>query len=272
MPGTTVVSPTSPVFDVNTLRRLSTAGSGSGSGSASAAATNGTTFSTDDGPELKDDPAHRQDWSKTTAPEESWAIRERRRQSMWSKAEMPISPKKQAGRHGSVLSVWVSGKDKDGNDILVHDSGEEAQEDLEKIENGEDVDGIHGKKVIVVEEEDPSEEVKKLRQELAEMKAKLARLEPEEIKDDGEFLLVKPVDVTGEAEKKERRKSRGSRGSRGSTGPVGAERRGSILSLWAQGTDKLGRPVIMHHDEEWKKDNEEVIQEEKEKGEVNGKA
>jgi len=267
MPGTTVVSPTSPVFDVNTLRRLSTAGSGSGSGSA----TNGSTnFSTDDGPELKDDPAHRQDWSKTTAPDESWATRERRRQSMWSKAEMPISPKKQAGRHGSVLSVWVSGKDKDGNDILMHDSGDEAQDDLDKIENGEDVDGIHGKKAVFVEEEDPSEEVKKLRQELAEMKAKLARLEPEEVKDDGEFLLVKPVDVTGEAEKKERRKSRGSRGSRGSMGAMGAERRGSILSLWAQGTDKLGRPVIMHHDEEWKKEDEEVIQEEKE--EVNGKA
>ena len=53
-------------------------------------------------------------------------------------------------------------------------------------------------------------------------------------------------------------------------GAMGAERRGSILSLWAQGTDKLGRPVIMHHDEEWKKEDEEVIQEEKE--EVNGKA
>lgn len=184
---------------------------------------------------------------------------------MWSKAEMPILPKKTgAGRHGSVLSVWVSGKDKDGNDILVHDSGDEAQgEDLdEALANGD----LAGKKVVVVEEEDPSEEVKKLRQELAEMKAKLARLEPEEVKDDGEFLLVQPVDVTGETQ---RRKSRGSRGSRGSTGPVSAERRGSILSLWAQGTDKMGRPVIMHRDDEWKKEDEEVIQEEKE--EVNGK-
>ncbi|KAH7311906.1 hypothetical protein BKA65DRAFT_558538 [Rhexocercosporidium sp. MPI-PUGE-AT-0058] len=262
MPATTLTSPTSPIFDVTTLRRLSTAGSGSGSGSASN--TNGTTFSTEDGPELKDDPAHRQDWSKTTAPEESWAIRERRRQSMWSKAEMPISPKKTGGaRHGSVLSVWVSGKDKDGNDILVHDSGDEAQEELDAIADG-DV-GSDGKKVVVIEE-DPSEEVKKLRRELAEMKAKLARLEPEEVKDDGEFLLVKPADVTGETE---RRKSRGSRGSRGSTGQVGAERRGSILSLWAQGTDKMGRPVIMHRDDEWKKEDEEVIQEEKEP--VNGK-
>ncbi|KAL2062451.1 hypothetical protein VTL71DRAFT_6717 [Oculimacula yallundae] len=256
-----VISPTTPVFDVNTLRRLSTAGSGSGSGSASA--TNTTTFSTDDGPELKDDPAHRQDWSKTTAPEESWAIRERRRQSMWSKAEMPVSPNKSSAggpRMGSVLSVWVSGKDKDGNDILVHDSGDEAREELEALENGE----TDGQKVVVIEE-DPAEEVKKLKRELAEMKAKLARLEPEEVKDDGEFLLVKPADVTGETE---RRKSRGSRGSRGSNGQ-GAERRGSILSLWAQGTDKQGRAVIMHRDDEWKKEDEEVIQEEKEP--ANGK-
>ncbi|KAG4441862.1 hypothetical protein IFR05_002663 [Cadophora sp. M221] len=245
MPSTTLTSPTSPVFDVNTLPSN----------------TNGTTFSTDDGPELKDDPAHRQDWSKTTAPEESWAIRERRRQSMWSKAEMPILPKKTGpGRHGSVLSVWVSGKDKDGNDILMHDSGDEAELE-EALANGD----LEGKKVIVVKE-DPSEEVKKLRQELAEMKAKLARLEPEEVKDDGEFLLVQPPDVTGEEQK--RRKSRGSRGSRGSTGPVGAERRGSILSLWAQGTDKMGRPVIMHRDDEWDKEDEDVIQEEKE--ETNG--
>ncbi|CZS98259.1 hypothetical protein WAI453_012006 [Rhynchosporium graminicola] len=254
MPATTITSPTTPIFDVNTLRRLSNAGSGSGSGSASAS--NTETYSTDDGPELKDDPAHRQDWSKTTAADESWAIRERRRLSMWSKAEMPISPKKTTGgpRMGSVLSVWVPGKDKDGNDILVHDSGDEAQEELDRIANGEI--GADGKKVVVVEE-DPSEEVKKLRRELAEMKAKLARLQPEEVKDDGEFLLTKPKDVTGETA---RRKSRGSRGSAGQ----GAERRGSILSLWAQGTDKQGNAVIMHRDDEWKKEDEDVIVEEKE--------
>lgn len=166
-----------------------------------------------------------------------------------------MSPKKTSGpRNGSVLSVWVSGKDKDGNDILVHDSGDEEQEELDNLADG----NPEGKKIVVIEE-DPTEEVKKLRQELAEMKAKLARLQPEEVKDDGEFLMVAAPDVTGETKL---RKSRGSRGSRGSTGPVGAERRGSILSLWAQGTDKQGNPVIMHRDDEWDKEDEEVIQEE----------
>lgn len=34
--------------------------------------------------------------------------------------------------------------------------------------------------------------------------------------------------------------------------PVVHERRGSILSLWTGGKDENGRPIILHHDDEWK--------------------
>ncbi|OWP00692.1 aminotransferase family protein (LolT) [Marssonina coronariae] len=73
-----------------------------------------------------DDPAHKQDWSTTTPETDSWAVRERRRSSMWSRAEMPElapDPKSKAGsrRRGSVLSVWRGGKDSRGRDVLVHD-------------------------------------------------------------------------------------------------------------------------------------------------------
>lgn len=98
------------------------------------------------------DPEHKQNWNVTTKPEESWAVKERRRSSMWSKAEMPanlLSPKKTGGpRRGSVLSVWKSGKDKDGNDILVHDGSSEDEDDEEAIKDDKSQDGVELTKTI----------------------------------------------------------------------------------------------------------------------------
>lgn len=95
----------------------------------------------DDDEELEDDPDHRQDWTKVTHPKDSWAERERRRSSIWSKVEnipvynkkssrsgsggsakfispqSPSSPTKDA-RRGSILSLWQPGVDKDGKHVL----------------------------------------------------------------------------------------------------------------------------------------------------------
>ncbi|KAK2624880.1 hypothetical protein QTJ16_006073 [Diplocarpon rosae] len=85
-------------------------------------------------PLAADDPAHKQDWSTTTPAAASWGVRERRRSSMWSRAEMPElapDPKSKAGsrRRGSVLSVWRGGKDSRGRDVLVHDGSSDEDAD-----------------------------------------------------------------------------------------------------------------------------------------------
>lgn len=107
-----------------------------------------TTSTASDPDSVPYDPGHAQNWTTTTAPADSWAVRERRRASMWAKAEMPLlSPPKKAGgapRRGSVLSVWKGGKDKDGRDILVHDEGESSGSEEEEEEEDQ-VEPLGGK-------------------------------------------------------------------------------------------------------------------------------
>jgi len=156
---------TSITFDESALQRIPTT-----------ASTSSTT---------SDPNSHKQDWSIITPEKETWAYRERRRSSVWSKVDMPSSPKKTATeRRGSILSVWSSGKDKDGRDVLLHD----------------------------------------------------------DFDDEGHEIGSGKVEVEEAGER------------RGSTSSEkrGADRRGSILSLWSKGTDENGRPVILHDDEEWK--------------------
>jgi hypothetical protein len=91
---------------------------------------------------------HKQDWTVQTKPEESWANRELRRASIWSKIDEnnPHQPiESPTERRGSVLSIWRKGKDKNGRSILVHDGhdvdaevfADEAREPVVKMSSRE---------------------------------------------------------------------------------------------------------------------------------------
>ena len=92
-------------------------------------------------------PEHKQDWSVTTDPKDSWAAKERRRSSIFATApvvKIATSPTSNSGRKGSILSIWSSGKDKDGKPILHHDdheaegAEEQKQEELLKEQEPEE--------------------------------------------------------------------------------------------------------------------------------------
>jgi hypothetical protein len=83
-------------------------------------------------PFLDDDPT--EDWTRTTAEEDSWAHRERRRSSMRLKMDSypslysaDNSPSRSRSRRGSILSLFTHGKDKYGHDAIF--SGEGNPED-----------------------------------------------------------------------------------------------------------------------------------------------
>lgn len=101
---------------------------------------------------IDDEENHAQDWSKTTDAKDSWANKERRRSSVWSKVDdvdvTANNPKREsasgAPRRGSVLSIWSTGKDKHGRHVLAHDDHEGsdledesaiARDDSEKAES-----------------------------------------------------------------------------------------------------------------------------------------
>jgi hypothetical protein len=73
-------------------------------------------------PEAESDEEHPQDWAIETDEKDSWANRERRRASIWSKTDhnTPFAVVPFDGRRGSVLSIWSPGKDKNGKPILNH--------------------------------------------------------------------------------------------------------------------------------------------------------
>lgn len=80
----------------------------------------------------EDDDDHDQDWTVKTADKDTWAARERRRASLWNKIDSyptikpgspSTSPKE---RHGSILSLFQHGKDKDGRAVLH--SGENVED------------------------------------------------------------------------------------------------------------------------------------------------
>jgi hypothetical protein len=94
---------------------------------------------------ISEDKDHAQDWSVTTDPKDSWANRERRRSSVWSKVDdvdvTANAPKRisatGAPRRGSILSVWSTGKDKMGKDVLLHDDHEMDKEEVIEPEKEE---------------------------------------------------------------------------------------------------------------------------------------
>jgi len=151
--------------------------------------------------EAEEDRLHPQDWTKTTAPHESYGTKEGRKLSVFSKIDDDVKLIKKTRalsgteRRGSILSTWVAGKDKDGKDILSHGFEDE---------NAVDDDGEPLVKVLSKEKG--------------------------------------PEDVFQDREGFEHRR----------TGSKGAERRGSILSVWKGGKDKDGNHILMHDDEEWK--------------------
>lgn len=81
-------------------------------------------------PAIDEEREHKQDWTVTTDEKDSWAVRERRRSSIWSKIEMvPSTSPKSGARRGSILSMWQGGKDKDGKDIVIHDDHDSDEEE-----------------------------------------------------------------------------------------------------------------------------------------------
>ncbi|TVY22084.1 hypothetical protein LHYA1_G009219 [Lachnellula hyalina] len=113
-------------FDVNTLNRYDT---------------NKSTTSRGSNEVDPEDEKH--DWTQTTDEKDSWASRERRRSSVWNGLDAPGVSKKRtesstsssAGtdRRGSILSLWSSGKDKDGKDVLHHDDVVVVEDDLAPV-------------------------------------------------------------------------------------------------------------------------------------------
>jgi len=98
---------------------------------------NTSTTSTGTASDESEEP-YEQDWTTTTADKDTWAARETRRRSLFHKIEaypkashhastspptspdlLSISPRTE--RRGSILSLWSTGKDKDGNAVLHSD-------------------------------------------------------------------------------------------------------------------------------------------------------
>lgn len=83
---------------------------------------------------IDDDPS--EDWTRTTAEKDSWAHRERRRSSMWQKIDCypsskPAQSSNSGPRHGSILSLFTHGKDKDGRDVLHSGNGDPEERSAE---------------------------------------------------------------------------------------------------------------------------------------------
>ncbi|TVY42014.1 hypothetical protein LSUB1_G004079 [Lachnellula subtilissima] len=119
-------------FDVNTLNRYDTAKSTTSRGSNEA-----------------DPEDEKHDWSQITNDKDTWASRERRRSSVWNGLDAPGVSKKRTesstsssggnDRRGSILSLWSSGKDKDGKDILHHDDVVVVEDDLAHVPETEKI-------------------------------------------------------------------------------------------------------------------------------------
>ncbi|KAF4627178.1 hypothetical protein G7Y89_g10976 [Cudoniella acicularis] len=125
---TTTLHPPTIKFDETTLQeppRNFRRGSGISSRRSSIASSRSGHSTTED---------HAQDWSLTTDEKDTWATRERRRSSVWSKIDTNaptthFNNLENDKRRGSVLSIWKSSKDSKGRDILLHDDHEYAVDD-----------------------------------------------------------------------------------------------------------------------------------------------
>ncbi|TVY31855.1 hypothetical protein LOCC1_G008851 [Lachnellula occidentalis] len=120
---------TNITFDTNALHRYNT---------------NQSTKSTNSRGSNEVDPGEdeKHDWTQTTDEKDSWANRERRRSSVWNGMDAPGVHKKRADsgassgagdRRGSILSLWTSGKDKDGKHIMHHDDHDVAVVEDEQV-------------------------------------------------------------------------------------------------------------------------------------------
>jgi len=83
---------------------------------------------------ISDDP--REDWTKITPEANTWAMRERRRSSAFGRINNPIVGFKTSStsasgeeRKGSILSLWTSRTDENGNHVLSSDGGRLIQMD-----------------------------------------------------------------------------------------------------------------------------------------------
>ena len=88
---------------------------------------------------IDEDREHKQDWSIVTDEKDSWANRERRRNSVFGKAELipastsPKSPAAAGPRRGSILSMWAGGKDRNGKHILRHNDDHSDEEEESSV-------------------------------------------------------------------------------------------------------------------------------------------
>jgi len=193
--------PTTIRFAESQLRRFSNSGLSAKSGHSG------------EDPEADSDEEHPQDWTIQTDEKDSWANRERRRSSIWSKTDhnTPFAAVDHEGRRGSVLSIWSAGKDKKGRNILKHN------DDTYK-DGGDDND-------YAISDGLPSPPPSETR------KASIA-----------------PAPNSPGLYPHSRRSTNDRKLSKGST-----DRRPSILGMWSTGKDEHGNVIMQHDDEEWNK-------------------
>src|ERR1700709_1445654 len=87
--------------------------------------------------------AHGPESSTITAEKDTWPNRELLRSSVWKKIDCypagALAPASAHERHGSILSLWSHGKDKNGRDVLHSGDGNVEDwggEDLKRTTSG----------------------------------------------------------------------------------------------------------------------------------------
>jgi len=119
---------------------------------------NASTTSTDNSNTSGAHEVFEQDWSTTTADKDTWATRERRRSMLFNghtesypsiqqhvKPSSPSSPThlsaspQRGERRGSILSLWVTGKDADGQAVLHSDDHGDWVEEVKEAQRLKDI-------------------------------------------------------------------------------------------------------------------------------------
>jgi len=191
--------------------------------------------------EEDDDEDHAQDWSVQVPDEETWAVKERRRSSVWNKVTPgypTVKPKSPTGsfsseeKRGSILSIWSHGKDAKGNDVL---------------HSGENVEHWDGNAVeikrLAIEKEKEKQRVKMEKLErVKEMEAQAARMREEADKLRAEARELDKDDITTVQEVEALPKRSLDKGL--SPTRERGDRKGSVLAIWKGGKDEYGNDVI----------------------------
>jgi len=188
------------------------------------------------------DEEHAQDWSVKVPDEETWAVKERRRSSVWNKVNNYPSakPKTPTGsfsskeKAGSILSLWVHGKDKHGNDVLH--SGDNTEhwdgdaEEIERLEREKQAERERIKKMKLERIKEIQEQANKMQKEADALRLEALELDKAE-KAEAEVVQTEVIEPPVlDVGLKPRRNS--------------GNRKGSVLGIWKGGKDEHGNDVI----------------------------